>query len=191
MTTEGKLRSNLEDTCNDVQSLLEKLSIPMLHKQRAKSSIWKRKETNIVTWLRLLLVRTRKGLWMGHQKHTKKLLKSAKKKCNGLILLDWVWSLVPCVLLWDLNSSEKACSLAKTAFDETITEFDTLSEGSHKDGTLIGNDWEATWHCGHGIPKETKQKQEKEGKINQPPNFCLPHFKMYIVEHLSSRLSHR
>jgi len=36
-----------------------------------------------------------------------------------------------------LNSPEKACQLAKTAFDDAIAELDTLSEDSYKDSTLI------------------------------------------------------
>uniref|UniRef100_A0A8C1K7X9 Tyrosine 3-monooxygenase/tryptophan 5-monooxygenase activation protein zeta n=1 Tax=Cyprinus carpio TaxID=7962 RepID=A0A8C1K7X9_CYPCA len=36
-----------------------------------------------------------------------------------------------------LNSPEKACHLAKTAFDEAIAELDTLNEDSYKDSTLI------------------------------------------------------
>ena len=36
-----------------------------------------------------------------------------------------------------LNSSEKACKLAKAAFDDAIAELDTLSEDSYKDSTLI------------------------------------------------------
>ncbi|CAJ0934106.1 unnamed protein product [Ranitomeya imitator] len=36
-----------------------------------------------------------------------------------------------------LNSPEKACSLAKSAFDEAIAELDTLNEESYKDSTLI------------------------------------------------------
>ncbi|CAH2330539.1 14-3-3 beta alpha, partial [Pelobates cultripes] len=36
-----------------------------------------------------------------------------------------------------LNSPEKACSLAKAAFDEAIAELDTLNEESYKDSTLI------------------------------------------------------
>ncbi|XP_061837421.1 14-3-3 protein beta/alpha-1 [Nerophis lumbriciformis] len=35
------------------------------------------------------------------------------------------------------NNPEKACSLAKTAFDEAIAELDTLNEDSYKDSTLI------------------------------------------------------
>jgi 14-3-3 protein beta/theta/zeta len=36
-----------------------------------------------------------------------------------------------------LNSSDKACELAKQAFDDAIAELDTLNEDSYKDSTLI------------------------------------------------------
>ncbi|KAI4325152.1 hypothetical protein MLD38_030574 [Melastoma candidum] len=36
-----------------------------------------------------------------------------------------------------LNSAERACHLAKQAFDEAISELDSLSEESYKDSTLI------------------------------------------------------
>lgn len=36
-----------------------------------------------------------------------------------------------------LNSPDKACQLAKTAFDEALADLDTLSEESYKDSTLI------------------------------------------------------
>ncbi|GMH14667.1 hypothetical protein Nepgr_016508 [Nepenthes gracilis] len=36
-----------------------------------------------------------------------------------------------------LNSSEKACSMAKQAFEQAISELDTLGEESYKDSTLI------------------------------------------------------
>jgi 14-3-3 protein epsilon len=36
-----------------------------------------------------------------------------------------------------LNSPDRACNLAKQAFDEAISELDTLSEESYKDSTLI------------------------------------------------------
>lgn len=35
------------------------------------------------------------------------------------------------------NSPERACALAKQAFDDAIAELDTLSEESYKDSTLI------------------------------------------------------
>lgn len=36
-----------------------------------------------------------------------------------------------------LNSAERACRLAKTAFDEAVTELDDLKEDAYKDSTLI------------------------------------------------------
>ncbi|XP_070694947.1 14-3-3 protein beta/alpha-1-like [Pempheris klunzingeri] len=36
-----------------------------------------------------------------------------------------------------LNNPDKACALAKAAFDEAIAELDTLNEDSYKDSTLI------------------------------------------------------
>ncbi|KAL2930877.1 14-3-3-like protein D [Bienertia sinuspersici] len=36
-----------------------------------------------------------------------------------------------------MNSPERACSLAKQAFDEAISELDSLGEDSYKDSTLI------------------------------------------------------
>lgn len=36
-----------------------------------------------------------------------------------------------------LNTPDRACHLAKKAFDEAIAELDTLSEESYKDSTLI------------------------------------------------------
>lgn len=35
-----------------------------------------------------------------------------------------------------LNSPDRACRLAKAAFDDAIAELDTLSEESYKDSTL-------------------------------------------------------
>ena len=36
-----------------------------------------------------------------------------------------------------LNSPDRACHIAKQAFDDAIAELDTLSEESYKDSTLI------------------------------------------------------
>ena len=36
-----------------------------------------------------------------------------------------------------LNSPERACHLAKQAFDDAIAELDSLNEDSYKDSTLI------------------------------------------------------
>ncbi len=44
---------------------------------------------------------------------------------------------MPFTLTEILNSPERACNLAKQAFDDAIAELDTLSEESYKDSTLI------------------------------------------------------
>ena len=36
-----------------------------------------------------------------------------------------------------MNSPERACNLAKQAFDDAIADLDTLTEDSYKDSTLI------------------------------------------------------
>jgi 14-3-3 protein epsilon len=43
----------------------------------------------------------------------------------------------PFCALQILNSPDRACHLAKQAFDDAIAELDTLSEESYKDSTLI------------------------------------------------------
>ena len=39
------------------------------------------------------------------------------------------------------NSPDKACQLAKQAFDDAVAELDTLNEDSYKDSTLIMQVW--------------------------------------------------
>lgn len=41
------------------------------------------------------------------------------------------------MLLINIIQQERACALAKKAFDDAIAELDTLSEESYKDSTLI------------------------------------------------------
>ncbi|CED82111.1 14-3-3 protein [Phaffia rhodozyma] len=61
-----------------------------------------------------------------------------------------------------LNSPDRACHLAKQAFDDAIAELDTLSEESYKDSTLIMQllrDNLTLW---------TSDMQESESKAEQP-----------------------
>ncbi|EEF38955.1 14-3-3-like protein D isoform X1 [Ricinus communis] len=65
-----------------------------------------------------------------------------------------------------MNSPERACHLAKQAFDEAISELDTLSEESYKDSTLIMQllrDNLTLWTS--DIPEDGEdQKMETSGK---------------------------
>ncbi|UYV63193.1 YWHAE [Cordylochernes scorpioides] len=69
-----------------------------------------------------------------------------------------------------LNSSDRACRLAKAAFDDAIAELDTLSEDSYKDSTLIMQllrDNLTLWtsdmqNDGEGEAKEQAQEQVQD-----------------------------
>ncbi|XP_059662715.1 14-3-3-like protein B [Cornus florida] len=64
-----------------------------------------------------------------------------------------------------MNSPERACHLAKQAFDEAISELDTLSEESYKDSTLIMQllrDNLTLWTS--DIPEDGEDRMETSGK---------------------------
>jgi len=69
-----------------------------------------------------------------------------------------------------LNSPDRACQLAKQAFDDAIAELDTLSEDSYKDSTLIMQllrDNLTLWTSGEEGKvgaNEGAEEEEEEGK---------------------------
>merc|ERR1712241_1586150 len=65
-----------------------------------------------------------------------------------------------------LNSAERACKLAKTAFDDAIAELDTLNEESYKDSTLIMQllrDNLTLWTSDHSTDAEAGPAGDEEG----------------------------
>jgi hypothetical protein len=102
-----------------------------------------------------------------------------------------------------LNSPDRACHLAKQAFDDAIAELDTLSEESYKDSTLImqllrdnltlwTSDMQDTgtlryvclWHCADPFMqrklrtqrRRRRQQKSRKGLQSLPPfRFCLRH----------------
>eukprot|EP01104_Vermistella_antarctica_P010106 TRINITY_DN266_c0_g1_i1.p1 TRINITY_DN266_c0_g1~~TRINITY_DN266_c0_g1_i1.p1 ORF type:complete len:285 (+),score=114.86 TRINITY_DN266_c0_g1_i1:46-855(+) len=78
-----------------------------------------------------------------------------------------------------LNSPDRACHLAKQAFDDAIAELDTLSEDSYKDSTLIMQllrDNLTLWTSdmqGDGDDKadeeETAEEETKEEEVKEEP----------------------
>lgn len=65
-----------------------------------------------------------------------------------------------------LNSPDRACRLAKAAFDDAIAELDTLNEESYKDSTLIMQllrDNLTLWTSDMQAEDEQQQQQQKGG----------------------------
>ena len=82
-----------------------------------------------------------------------------------------------------LNSPDRACHLAKQAFDDAIAELDSLSEESYRDSTLImqllrdnltlwtsseSNEGEGA-AAAQEAPKEDKPAEEAEKKEEEAP----------------------
>jgi 14-3-3 protein epsilon len=73
-----------------------------------------------------------------------------------------------------LNSPDRACHLAKQAFDDAIAELDSLSEESYRDSTLIMQllrDNLTLWTSSDGgEPEATESKEETpaEGQAAAP-----------------------
>merc|ERR1711935_812943 len=66
------------------------------------------------------------------------------------------------------NAPEKACQLAKAAFDDAIAELDTLNEESYKDSTLIMQllrDNLTLWTSDHG-GQEGAGEEAAEGEAD-------------------------
>jgi len=69
-----------------------------------------------------------------------------------------------------LNSPDRACRLAKAAFDDAIAELDTLNEESYKDSTLIMQllrDNLTLWTSDIQGDEKTDEVQDVEGQANE------------------------
>jgi 14-3-3 protein epsilon len=80
-----------------------------------------------------------------------------------------------------LNSPDRACHLAKQAFDDAIAELDSLSEESYRDSTLImqllrdnltlwtsSDNGEPEGVAAEAPPKEDKPEEKADGKADEP-----------------------
>ena len=69
-----------------------------------------------------------------------------------------------------MNSPDRACHLAKQAFDDAIAELDSLSEESYRDSTLIMQllrDNLTLWTSSDGAEAEPAAEPAKEEKTEE------------------------
>jgi len=76
-----------------------------------------------------------------------------------------------------LNSPDRACHLAKQAFDDAIAELDSLSEESYRDSTLIMQllrDNLTLWTSSDGAEAEPTGEAPKEAEKPAEPKEAAP-----------------
>ncbi|KAK2119749.1 hypothetical protein P7K49_001135 [Saguinus oedipus] len=132
-----KTETELRDICNDVLSLLEKFLIP--NASQAESKVFYLKMKDYYHYLAEVAAGDdKKGIVNQSQQAYQEASEISKKEMQPTNPIRLGLALNFSVFYYEiLNSPEKACSLAKTAFDEAIAELDTLSEESCKDSMLI------------------------------------------------------
>uniref|UniRef100_A0A8C6BUC8 14-3-3 domain-containing protein n=1 Tax=Monodon monoceros TaxID=40151 RepID=A0A8C6BUC8_MONMO len=132
-----KIETELRDICNDVLSLLEKFLIPNASQAESKVFYLKMKG-DYYRYLAEVAADDKKGIVDQSQQAYQEAFEISKKEMQPTHPIRLGLALNFSVFYYEiLNSPEKACSLAKAAFDEAIAELDTLSEESYKDSTLI------------------------------------------------------
>uniref|UniRef100_A0A2K5K2J3 14-3-3 domain-containing protein n=1 Tax=Colobus angolensis palliatus TaxID=336983 RepID=A0A2K5K2J3_COLAP len=140
-----KIETELRDSCNDILPLfndilplLEKFLIPSASQAESKFFYLKMKCDHYCYLAEFATGDDKKGIVAQSQQAYQEAFEISKKEMQPThpirLSLAINFSVFSCEVL---NSPEKACSLAKTAFDEAIAELDTLSEESYKDSKLI------------------------------------------------------
>merc|ERR1711971_1446580 len=107
-TYRNKIESELEETCQSILGLLTNSLVPSAGSSESK-----------VFYLKM----------QGDYYRYLAEFKAGEEKGQALNFSVFYYEI--------LNSPEQACKMAKSAFDDAISELDTLGEESYKDSTLI------------------------------------------------------
>ncbi|XP_076826271.1 tyrosine 3-monooxygenase/tryptophan 5-monooxygenase activation protein, beta polypeptide like [Brachyhypopomus gauderio] len=133
-----KIEGELKDICNDVLDLLDKFLIPKAEAAESKVFYLKMKG-DYNRYLAEVASKEEKTRVIEDSENAYKDafdISKADMKPTHPIRLGLALNFS--VFYYEIaNQREKACLLAKTAFDEAIAELDSLSEESYKDSTLI------------------------------------------------------
>jgi 14-3-3 protein beta/theta/zeta len=129
-----KVEKELKDICHDVLSLLDKYLIPKAGNPESKVFYLKMKGD----YYRYLAEVAQGADRDESQKAYQEAFDIAKEKMQPTHPIRLGLALNFSVFYYEiLNAPDKACQLAKQAFDDAIAELDTLNEDSYKDSTLI------------------------------------------------------
>lgn len=133
-----KIENELRDICGDVLALLDKFLIAKASNAESKVFYLKMKGDYFRYLAEVAVGDNRTGVLEDSQKAYQEAFEISKSKMQPTHPIRLGLALNFSVFYYEiLNSPEKACQLAKMAFDDAIAELDTLNEDSYKDSTLI------------------------------------------------------
>jgi len=133
-----KVEKELEDICQDVLTLLEQFLIPKAGSPESKVFYLKMKGDYFRYLAEVDTSDKRDDKVASSQNAYTDALEIAKAQMQPTHPIRLGLALNFSVFNYEiLNSPDKACTLAKQAFDDAIAELDTLNEDSYKDSTLI------------------------------------------------------
>jgi 14-3-3 protein beta/theta/zeta len=133
-----KIEKELRDICQDVLSLLDKFLIPKASNPESKVFYLKMKGDYYRYLAEVAIGDSRTAVIEDSQKAYGEAFDIAKTQMQPTHPIRLGLALNFSVFYYEiLNSPERACHLAKQAFDDAIAELDSLNEDSYKDSTLI------------------------------------------------------
>jgi len=133
-----KVEGELREICYDVLDLLDKYLIPKAANPESKVFYLKMKGDYYRYLAEVAIGDDRNTVVEKSQQSYQEAFDIAKEKMQPTHPIRLGLALNFSVFYYEiLNSPDKACQLAKQAFDDAIAELDTLNEDSYKDSTLI------------------------------------------------------
>jgi len=133
-----KVEGELREVCNDVLNLLDKYLIAKASNAESKVFYLKMKGDYFRYLAEVATGDARSAVVDDSQRAYQDAYDISKEKMQPTHPIRLGLALNFSVFYYEiLNSPEKACQLAKTAFDQAVAELDTLDEDSCKDSTLI------------------------------------------------------
>ena len=132
------MEKELRDICKDVLELLDNFLVPNASNAESKVFYLKMKGDYFRYLSEVAQGDERKAVVDDSQKAYQDAFDISKSKMQPTHPIRLGLALNFSVFYYEiLNSPDKACHLAKQAFDDAIAELDTLNEDSYKDSTLI------------------------------------------------------
>jgi len=133
-----KVEKELKEICQDVLALLDKYLIPKAANPESKVFYLKMKGDYYRYLAEVASGDDKNSVVTESQKAYQEAFDVAKEKMQPTHPIRLGLALNFSVFYYEiLNAPDKACQLAKQAFDDAIAELDTLNEDSYKDSTLI------------------------------------------------------